>query len=149
MLYPNQWKKGKIVNCSDMMQISQTLDKILTNVRQILLKMIEEGNVDISSIPNELKKKYTTNITFIDFCNQRAIVRKFGKKNDTKERYNRFIKLFTAWGKIKVFEEANIKKTLEIMSKFNKIANNWRVSKKKRKYYKDYYNICKKALASE
>ena len=51
--------------------------------------------------------------------------------------------------KIKVFEEANIKKTLEIMSKFNKIANNWRVSKKKRKYYKDYYNICKKALASE
>lgn len=105
MLYPNQWKKGKIVNCSDMMQISQTLDKILTNVRQILLKMIEEGNVDIFSIPNELKKKYTTNITFIDFCNQRAIVRKFGKKNDTKERYNRFMKLFTAWGKIKVFED--------------------------------------------
>ena len=51
--------------------------------------------------------------------------------------------------KVKVFENANVRKTLYFMSKINKIANNWSVGKKKRKYYKDYYNICKKALASE
>ena len=106
-LYSTQWKNGKIVNCSDILQISQTLDKMLSDVRQIILRMMQEGEVDINVIPEELEKLNQPKISFLEFCNQRAVVRKYGKKPDSQERYNRFIRLFTEWGKIKSFEDIN------------------------------------------
>ena len=108
-LYSTQWKNGKIVNCPDIMQISQTLDKMLSDVRQIILRMLQEGKVDINAIPKELEKLNQPKISFLEFCDQRATIRKYGKKADSQERYNRFIRLFTAWGKIKEFEDINDK----------------------------------------
>ena len=111
MLYPNQWKNGRIVNSLDMLQISQTLDKLLTDIRQVILDMIQEGNIDIQTIPERLEAKRQRQMGFLDFCNQRAEVRKYGKTADSQERYNRFIRLFREWGKINRFEditEANI-----------------------------------------
>ena len=108
-LYSTQWKNGKIVNCPNIMQISQTLDKMLSDVRQIILRMLQEGKVDINTIPKELEKLNQPKISFLEFCDQRATIRKYGKKTDSQERYNRFIRLFTAWGKIKEFEDINDK----------------------------------------
>ena len=104
-LYPSQWKNGKIVNCPDILQVSQTLDRLLTDVRQAILEMTEKGNIDISAIPALIKAKKEPRLNFIDFCNQRAVIRKFGKKADSQERYNRFMRLFTEWGKINKFED--------------------------------------------
>lgn len=108
-LTSTQWKNGKIVNCPDIMQISQTLDSMLTDVRQILLNMTRKGNIDITAIPDELKKLRQPKLSFIDFCNQRAAIRKYGKKKDSQERYNRFLRLFMEWGEIKEFEDINDK----------------------------------------
>ena len=106
-LYPNQWKKGKIVNCDNILQISQTLDKLISNVRQVLVEMLQEDNVNLNQIQERLNRKELEKISFTDFCNQRATIRKYGKKKDTQERYNRFIRLFSAWGKIKTFSDIN------------------------------------------
>lgn len=105
MLYSTQWKNGKIVNCPDILQISQTLDKLLTDIRQIIYEMMERGHVDISLIPDELIRKRQGDLTFLEFCNQRAVIRKYGKEKDTQERYNRFMRLFMEWGKIRYFED--------------------------------------------
>jgi integrase len=104
-LNSTQWKNGKIVNCPDAMQISLILDKMLTNVRQVILDMMHEGSVDVMAIPEELRRKNQGNITFIEYCRQRIAIRKYGKKKDTQERYDRFIRLFTEWGKIERFED--------------------------------------------
>ena len=106
-LYSNQWKNGKIVNCPDIIQISQTLDKLLVNIRQILFLMIQQESVDITLIPEKLKELENKKISFIEFCKQRAAVRMYGKKKDTQERYTRFIRLFTEYGKIQRFEDIN------------------------------------------
>lgn len=106
-LYSNQWKNGKIVNCPDIIQISQTLDKLLVNIRQILFLMMQQESVDITLIPEKLKELENKKISFIEFCKQRAAVRMYGKKKDTQERYTRFIKLFTEYGKIQRFEDIN------------------------------------------
>ena len=104
-LYPNQWKNGKIVNCPDIIQVSETLDKLLSDVRQIILDMSKEGNIDIMAIPDRLKKLNAPKISFLEFCNQRAVIRKYGKKKDSQERYDRFLRLFQDWGKIREFED--------------------------------------------
>ena len=105
MLYPNQWKNGKITNCSDILQISQTIDKMLSDIKQVILEMAQEGQIDIMAIPKRLERKNTPTLSFIDFCNQRADIRKFGKRKDTQQRYDRFIRLFRAWGGIREFED--------------------------------------------
>ena len=105
MLYPNQWKKGKIVNCPDIMEISQTLDQLIKDVRRVIMDMIEEGNVNILAIPNKLARKSQNQVSFLDFCAQRAEIRKYGKTTDSQERYNRFLRLFKAWGGIQKFED--------------------------------------------
>ena len=105
MLYPHQWKDGKIINCPDLIKISKVLDKLLTDVKQVLYTMMEEGEIDIFSVPERLEKLHNGTISFLEFCNQRAEVRKYGKRKDSQERYNRFMKFFKAWGKIKTFED--------------------------------------------
>lgn len=104
-LYSTQWKNGKIVNCPDILQISQTLDKQLSDIRQIILDMIKEGNIDISLIPERLLRLSADNINFIDFCKQRTEIRKYGKASDSQGRYNRFMKFFIQWGCIKSFDD--------------------------------------------
>lgn len=107
MLYPHQWKDGTIVGVSNAIQISQSLDKMLNEVKEVLYEMLNEGNVDIFSVPDRLARKHKAVLSFIEFCEQRAAIRKYGKKEDSQERYNRFIRLFKAWGKIKEFEDIN------------------------------------------
>lgn len=104
-LYPNQWNKGKIANCDNIMQISQTLDSLVSNVKQVLLEMLVEGEINLHSIQDRLNRKALEKMTFIDFCKQRAAIRKYGKEKDSQERYDRFIRLFSAWGKIKGFDD--------------------------------------------
>lgn len=104
-LYANQWKNGKIINCPDMIEVSRILDKMLSDVRQIIFDMQKVGSIDITAIPDRLKQLNAPKITFIDFCQQRAIVRKYGKKKDSQERYDRFIRLFNEYGRITLFED--------------------------------------------
>ena len=107
LLYSNQWKNGKIINTPDAMILHQLLDKMLMDVRQIIMEMYKECNITLDLIPIKLKQLHTSKINFIDFCKQRASIRKYGKSADSQERYDRFIRLFTKWGKIQNFEDIN------------------------------------------
>ena len=105
MLYANQWKNGHIVNVKDAVVISQSLEALLTKVRQILFDMIQENNIDIFAISDKLKEMQGKQMSFLGYCKQRAVIKKYGKAKDSQKRYDRFIKLFTRWGKIKKFED--------------------------------------------
>jgi len=128
-LYPNQWKNGKIVNCPDALQISQALDKLLKDVRQVLLNMIEEGEIDIYSISSRLVKIKEGKISFLDFCKQRITIRKYGKASGSQKRYDIFVEHFSKWNKIKDFSditEANIMEYDIYLAKSNmKPSSRW------------------------
>lgn len=104
-LYSNQWRNGRIINNKDSVIISQTLDTLLAKVRQILLEMIQENNIDIFAISDRLKEMQGRQMSFLEYCKQRASIKKYGKAKDSQKRYDRFIRLFTRWGKIRKFED--------------------------------------------
>jgi site-specific recombinase XerD len=104
-LLPKHWHRGTVVNRVDAIQINQTLDKLMIDVRKVILEMMEEGIIDIFDIPERLRRLRTGDISFLDFCKQRMDVRKYGKATDSKQRYDRFFNLFEGWGRIKVFED--------------------------------------------
>lgn len=102
-LFPNQWINGKIVKCPSAMKLNMQLNKQLDDVMQAIYNMYKEGHIDIFDIPNRIKK--TKQIGLLDFFQRRFKVRKYGKTKDTQKRYDRFIRLFTEWGKIKDFSD--------------------------------------------
>ena len=108
-LYSHQWKDGKIINCPDIMEISQTLDKMLSDIRHIIMEMLDKNQLDISIIPSILIRRNNECLDFLDFCKQRAEIRKYRKALDSQERYDRFLKLFSKWGKIRDFDDVNEK----------------------------------------
>lgn len=101
-LYPKEWKKGEVVATADAQELNNQLDIMIAKVRQILIDMSNEGNIDIFSIPEKLKGKKPD---LFKFLKKRAVVREYGKSKDTITRYERFIRLFKQWGHIKSFED--------------------------------------------
>lgn len=101
-VYQNQWKRDRVVNHVDALEYNQLLEKLTSSIRKVIVEMMDEGNVDIFSIPERLSKK---NMTFIEYCKKRAEVRKYGKSKDNQKRYDRFIKLFSKYGQIRDFKD--------------------------------------------
>ena len=129
-LLPKHWHRGSVVNRIDARELNETLEKLMTEVRQVILEMMSESVMDIFSIQERLKRKRASTISFLEFCEQRTKIRQYGKAEDSKERYSRFMRFFSAWGKIRYFEDvtdANIlaldehlaKKGLKPYSKWN------------------------------
>lgn len=104
-LYPQQWRNGIVVNTPDAQQLNIQLNKVIIDIRQILMEMSEKGCIDIFAIPMKLNKYGKGKKSFYDYIRERTDVKKYGKAKDTQTRYERFIRLFTKWGGIRNFED--------------------------------------------
>lgn len=131
-VYPKEWKekRNEIVNTSDALYLNKSLSTIVSQVKDIIYDMQKEGNICLSDISRRLTLKRESCISFIEYCKRRAVIRKYKKSKDSQERYDRFLRLFTKYGKIKEFAditEASImaydqylaKRKLQICSKWN------------------------------
>ena len=105
-LYPNQWDGRKVITSPDCITLNKLLDKMLSNVMQVIYKMYDKGNIDIFSIPNIIENNGDS-ISLKDFIRKRIEVRTYGKAKNTLKRYERFQKFFHQWGGIKTFSDIN------------------------------------------
>lgn len=113
-VYPKEWLRGRVVNRPDAMIINQQLDKLIIDVRKVIYEMYEEGNIDIAAIPARLQAKRKPSVAFLDFCEQRAKIRKYGKTADSQERYERFMRFLNEYGKFKTFYDLTEQKVMEL-----------------------------------
>ena len=104
-LLPKHWHRGRVINRIDAFQLNEFLDKLMVDVRKVILQMQEEGTMDIFSIPDRLQRLRSGGLSFLDFCEKRAGIRSYGKSDDSQDRYERFIKFFRGWGGIKDWED--------------------------------------------
>ena len=104
-LLPKHWHNGSVVNRIDAMQLNQMLDKLLVEVRKVIMEMVDEDNIDIFSIPDRLKRLRTGGVSFIEFCRKRADIRSYNKSGDSQKRYERFMKKFIEWGEIEHWDD--------------------------------------------
>lgn len=106
-LCPNQWKHGKITNMENSLQVSEILNRKVSRVRQELMSMLLEGEVDIYSLANRIDERDGRKPSFMSFCAERASIRKYGIRKDSQTRYDRFLNTFIKWGKVKTFKDIN------------------------------------------
>ena len=102
-LLKGQWKRGTVIGRPDSMILNQHLNSILVKANDLSMKMLSSNSFELSAFNDIFKMQKNT--TFLDFCRKRAEVRKYGKEEDTKDRYDRFLRLFSSWGKIIDFKD--------------------------------------------
>lgn len=111
---PQNWKDAKIVNLPDAEELNDSLDILLRDVRKVLNDMYKSGCVCLDEIPSMLKRMKNEGMTFLQFCEERMLVRQHGITEDSKERYERFMRFFREWGKIKWFSDISDSKIVEL-----------------------------------
>ena len=78
-LLPKHWHRGAVVNRIDARELNETLEKLMAEVRQVILDMMGESVMDIFTIHERLKRKRASAISFLEFCEQRSKIRQYGK----------------------------------------------------------------------
>ena len=103
-LLPKQWRKEKVTNRPDAMELNESLEILMTKARKAVNDMMEAGELNLSELPKRIKASTEREDgNFIDFCAKRVLVRIYGKKDDTAERYERFMRWLRKWGEIVFF----------------------------------------------
>ncbi len=102
-----QWHDGTIINHPAAAQLNVTLQKIIRNTQEVINDMLDEGRVDIFSIPERVKRKQAGVMSFLEFCGRRSKERQHNLSKDSRERYDRFMRFFLQWGGIESFSDVN------------------------------------------
>lgn len=134
-VFPKEWQRGRVVNRVDAVILNKQLDKLLVDVRQIVYDMYEDGQIDIDAIPSRLMAKRKPNVTFLDFCEERTKIRKYGKAVDSQERYERFLRFLKGYGKIKTFFDLTEAKVMEL-DRYLKGQNNMKDKSRWNNYHR-------------
>ena len=115
-VYPKEWdeKNKRVVNRFDAAVINHQLERLLIDVRQVCYDMYVEGNIDIDAIPARLLAKRKPAVAFLDFCEKRTEIRKYGKAADSQERYDRFLRFLKEYGKFRTFYDLTESKVMEL-----------------------------------
>lgn len=100
-----QWHDGTVINHPAAAQLNQTLQKLLRNAQEVINEMLDEGRVDIFSIPDRIRRKQAGVVSFIEFCARRSAERQHNLSADSRQRYDRFMKFFVNWGGIEFFSD--------------------------------------------
>ena len=111
-LLPKHWKAGHVVSRMDATELQHTLDLLMTRARTVVNSMLEAGTVCLDEIPSQMQRTIEDHRSFIDFCYERAEVRKYGRAEDSQERYDRFLKWFRKWGRIVYFSDVTDRNVL-------------------------------------
>ena len=103
---PYQWKDGRIIKRLDALELQHTLDLFVVHVREVINDLMAKGEFDIKTIVSIIggKNKHNASANLpeqkfvMDYFNERAAIRKYGRSKDSQERYERFLRWFENWG---------------------------------------------------
>lgn len=119
-LLPKHWHNGTVTNRVDAKELNAALDAIMVKARKVVNAMMDAGALNLDEIPSRMEALTREKRLFVDFCEDRAKVRVYGKSADTADRYDRFLKWLRAWGHIVFFSDVtdrNIMKMDEDLAK--------------------------------
>lgn len=131
-ILPKQWRNGAVTGRLDSVALNLNLQDLMRRATEIVGEMIANGKLCIDELPLRLRDGLRENVpdkeaekakrSFMDFCDERSEVRKYGKTADSQERYDRFLRFFRKWGVIACFDditEANIIKMDKVLAARN------------------------------
>ena len=108
------WHRGQVVNRLDAAEIQTQLDRAMKRTRQAINALEENGYCDAREVLAYLRRQEGKTLSFLDFCMERAAIRTHDRADDTRERYERFMRFMLKYGKIMTFADITDKAIVEL-----------------------------------
>lgn len=126
---PKNWRNGQVVNRLDAYELQRTLDMFVAHARSVINDLTERGEFDMETISavisgkqkKDASKNVKTERLLLDYFHERAEIRKYGRKADSQERYDRFLRWFEQWGGMVAFEDITELNVLKMDKALNKL----------------------------
>lgn len=124
---PKQWRGGRIVNRVDAYEAQNTIDMFVAHARKVLNELMERGELDMKTVvavisgkqKEKAKENVPTQQELLPYFRERTTIRAYGRSEDSKERYERFLRWFEKWGVMRTISditEVNILKMDEALA---------------------------------
>ena len=118
-LFQKEWSNGSVVGRKDWKELNDQLQNIKKKCSEIINQMIDDGNLDIDSVPRLLSASIMQRQTFIDYAKELYKTRFIKLAVGTQKRYKVFFNFMEEWRGIMSFadiSERNIMKMDEYLA---------------------------------
>lgn len=110
---PKQWRGGRIVNRVDAYEAQNTIDMFVAHARKVLNELMERGELDMKTVvavisgkqKEKAKENVPTQQELLPYFRERTTIRAYGRSEDSKERYERFLRWFEKWGVMRTISD--------------------------------------------
>ena len=116
-LYPKEWSNGSVVGRKDWKEVNDQLQSIKKKCSEIINQMIEDGNLDIDSVPRLLTASIMQRQTFIEYMKELSKTRFLKLAAGTQKRYLVFFKFMEEWRGIVSFADITERNIIAIIDK--------------------------------
>lgn len=113
-LLPKEWSNGSVVGRKDWKELNDQLQVLHKKCSEIITRMMEEGNLDLSSVPIILKSELTQQQTFIDYAKEVAERRYRTISEGTKRHYLVLFKFLESWRGLVYFSDVTERTILKM-----------------------------------
>ena len=129
-LLPCHWHHDQVIGRPDALQVQKQIDSLMKLVRNTMaIMMEEEENYTIDELISRLRARERSEISFIEFAMERTKVRCYGRSEDSRQRYERFIKFLFSFSRIERFSDITDEVILDLdallKSKKMKPSSRW------------------------
>ena len=127
-LLPKHWHKGQVVKRADAAELQQTIELAVKNVRRIINDLAERGLDNLDNVAATYRSGTKKCVTFLDFCRERMVVRCYGRSKDSRERYERCLRILATFGRFATFDDVTDANILDMdahLSKTMKPYSKW------------------------
>lgn len=113
-LLPKEWNGRCVTSRLDCVILQQRINMLVENIQRVINDMMRDNCIMLQEIPSRLKLLENEGLSFMEFCEKRAEVRKYNLAPISKERYDRFLRYMRNWGKIVQFTDISDVNILEL-----------------------------------
>ena len=113
-LLPKEWNGRCVTSRLDCVILQQRINMLVENIQRVINDMMRDNCIMLQEIPSRLKLLENEGMSFMEFCEKRAEVRKYNLAPISKERYDRFLRYMRNWGKIIQFTDISDVNILEL-----------------------------------
>ena len=113
-LLKKEWSNGSVVGRTDFKELNDQLQAIMRKCSEIIVRMMNEGCLDLNAIPSILKGELTQQETFIGYAKEIAERRCKSISPGTREHYKLVLKFMDEWKGLTFFSDVTERTILKM-----------------------------------
>ena len=113
-LKPNEWSDGSVVGRKDWHELNSMLQLMKKKAAEIIIRMMDKGNLEVAAIPSMLKEEIAQAQTFIGYAKEMASRRYRKIAPGTREHYELFFRFMDEWRGIVYFSDVTERNVIKM-----------------------------------